>query len=1054
MPIDTQAAVERPQTTSAKSDENDRLTEASNSAPLSSGSNRKKKRRIAPTLVAVASTRAQKSGGPSRNLTDRKDLEERDAVSPRKLDASLGSLCVFVATSLARFLETDGLPLRNVQRYCDVVEAIVGATDFMQQETKVQERKPLNQSASSSKMDTSTSWREDVLFILIGILVQSSITHVSVVRRLMALAVAISPTARMSSTLLTSSLAACVRRVSKWNEIRMMSSHAESKFMSNNGMRSDRAGCGATQLATSDRQRAIAAALEKEAAISAAAQALTRGIEGSGHSSAAYDRHWQLSADRWLLSPAFEKRRQAAALSADSEAKRAAETPDNETSTTEGGEDLDQDVVDERRAALQRVTAAARANGLVIAREFQKLQRAYNRGFEGGDNSDVDSGSDDDDAEKDGDYGGSRRRRRRRCSSRRSGRNGAGNDSTKGHDVSGGGAQDEEVLEAELRAGRYSAWKFCKQRMLFVQRTEAQHSSNLKTPLHESFKELSRSGIVIKLPLSSALSTVPPWESDTCIASASTVLDTMDAESTNGDDRVVPPLPLILPTPSVWAAVLAVTLSKVHRLFSASTTSGLESSESPREKSRRFDTSALETFFATKGNSDGGAMDAVEMSASAAALAAHEESMELGKAVAFSALALWRPLLEQLRRLVAPPVPVPADQQGDSSKRTLEHQEAAGEGSTSEARDMAASGSGVVADPTEPSDDPFKFEVLPSPAWLLPSTAKAKLVACFEKLASSTRVVASKLRRQSSTANLSGGAKFPSAVGSKSFGDRANHLDAILQQVDSAIQGGASLSGIALLVCLLEMGRNSEEAEGAAARTAEVAASETTAGAGLRFWCHWLESERSSTYTTPDSHRGSSTSERASTAAHSSGEVGGSSAIDGLRRAPEAIYQSDLLLAELVQLRLTMMETPEDFEDAPRGVAAFFELDDARQVVGAGQELDSHAAAAALVDWSARAFLLRRLAEAMEAFVWEERLHLPTKSGNAESAESHQEALRAGSAYLETQSGRGIGAGDENPQWKKRRKKRLRSRNRVIDDWLGDEDGNDAYADLEDFIVS
>jgi hypothetical protein len=31
--------------------------------------------------------------------------------------------------------------------------------------------------------------------------------------------------------------------------------------------------------------------------------------------------------------------------------------------------------------------------------------------------------------------------------------------------------------------------------------------------------------------------------------------------------------------------------------------------------------------------------------------------------------------------------------------------------------------------------------------------------------------------------------------------------------------------------------------------------------------------------------------------------------------------------------------------------------------------------------------------------------------------------------------------------------RRLRSRNKVIDHWLGDEDGSDAYADLEDFLV-
>ena len=32
------------------------------------------------------------------------------------------------------------------------------------------------------------------------------------------------------------------------------------------------------------------------------------------------------------------------------------------------------------------------------------------------------------------------------------------------------------------------------------------------------------------------------------------------------------------------------------------------------------------------------------------------------------------------------------------------------------------------------------------------------------------------------------------------------------------------------------------------------------------------------------------------------------------------------------------------------------------------------------------------------------------------------------------------------------RKKRLRSRNKVIDEWLADEVGDDVYADLEDFV--
>lgn len=38
-------------------------------------------------------------------------------------------------------------------------------------------------------------------------------------------------------------------------------------------------------------------------------------------------------------------------------------------------------------------------------------------------------------------------------------------------------------------------------------------------------------------------------------------------------------------------------------------------------------------------------------------------------------------------------------------------------------------------------------------------------------------------------------------------------------------------------------------------------------------------------------------------------------------------------------------------------------------------------------------------------------------------------------------------------QRSKKRKRRLRSRNVVVDRWLEEEDGSDAYADLEDFIA-
>jgi hypothetical protein len=52
-------------------------------------------------------------------------------------------------------------------------------------------------------------------------------------------------------------------------------------------------------------------------------------------------------------------------------------------------------------------------------------------------------------------------------------------------------------------------------------------------------------------------------------------------------------------------------------------------------------------------------------------------------------------------------------------------------------------------------------------------------------------------------------------------------------------------------------------------------------------------------------------------------------------------------------------------------------------------------------------------------------------------------------------AGSGVGKGNSygTSKGKSSRGKRLRSRNRVVDAWLGDEDGSDAYADLEDFLV-
>jgi hypothetical protein len=51
------------------------------------------------------------------------------------------------------------------------------------------------------------------------------------------------------------------------------------------------------------------------------------------------------------------------------------------------------------------------------------------------------------------------------------------------------------------------------------------------------------------------------------------------------------------------------------------------------------------------------------------------------------------------------------------------------------------------------------------------------------------------------------------------------------------------------------------------------------------------------------------------------------------------------------------------------------------------------------------------------------------------------------SAEGTTVAAEGIGRGS------RKKKQRLRSRNEVVDDWLEQEDGHDAFADLEDFLV-
>ena len=130
--------------------------------------------------------------------------------------------------------------------------------------------------------------------------------------------------------------------------------------------------------------------------------------------SAQNDWFWQISADQWLLRSAFEKHKK---LLAEAEEKqfRAQQVPTNMQQHNQLHNyslDSEEEIFDARRAALSRITAAARANGLAIAREFQKLQKAYNRGYNAMYADESSYMFCEDNIEDDEDYGPRRKRKR------------------------------------------------------------------------------------------------------------------------------------------------------------------------------------------------------------------------------------------------------------------------------------------------------------------------------------------------------------------------------------------------------------------------------------------------------------------------------------------------------------------------------------------------------------------------------------------------------------------------------------------------------------------
>lgn len=77
--------------------------------------------------------------------------------------------------------------------------------------------------------------------------------------------------------------------------------------------------------------------------------------------------------------------------------------------------------------------------------------------------------------------------------------------------------------------------------------------------------------------------------------------------------------------------------------------------------------------------------------------------------------------------------------------------------------------------------------------------------------------------------------------------------------------------------------------------------------------------------------------------------------------------------------------------------------------------------------------------------------HKKTENGDEDEEEDDDD--EEGGGYGGVLGMMSIGGGKSSRGGNRKRKRRLRSRNTVVDKWLADEDGSDAYADLEDFIM-
>lgn len=735
---------------------------------------------------------------------------------------------------------------------------------------------------------------------------------------------------------------------------------------------------------------------------------------------AADARSWAASAEEWVLasdSTAVKARAIAAANESNQDKSRINSDGEDKASGEHDGdggiEDNDFSYIGGSAAAkarLAREQAAARANGVLLALEHARKQggsngsdsglnaKAQRRRHRSRGNASSDSSSDDDEQDdQDGNTSGS-----------------VANSNALLH-------QRSAFSDEDLVRGRNSAWEiFCSRincsrsqwptaALELVPRVDA----DAAVAAAVAAASAGAQSVGLK-PNPSDDASRPSPEMEVVVAAEATEAFSQnvqvegDAAKANNDGVQ---MPLVLPTPAVWTAVIAVCLAHTESVFAAFATPGRSTPASSRQTSGPNSSSTV---------ADGAAAGLVLIEA-------------------------WQNILKPLKCLIS------CTSQEQASVKLAD----------STGRKTS----------TDVSSN-HEFDPL---AALLPLVLKARLVGCVARLTAAARAVAGRLQRSSISYHGGSGdggdhacgngssvgvaLNYPSAesmallvalpegsISTTGANDSGNgnssaaesiekrtgvgsqsglESDSSSESDDSSVEANGHQVGRILKKRppkkgdsnLIKRQRNFATSDGEQQTSVEEDPQQEQsprASSEVRFWAPWLTGLRDG----------------------SSGNGDNSGAI--ARRATEVLMDGELLIYDLHNLRATLVSrSARDNNSMP---AWEDDLDDDHiDRSSSGNSSSEVSGEIATLLW-----LDTRLKAALTSFALANGGDFAGSS--SKNSASGGEKGAASATWTNPLAAGSLGR-------KRGRASRLRSRNRVIDSWLEDEDGRDAYADLEGFIV-